>query len=62
MSVQAHIVELERKHAALKKELQKLETHPSLDTVQLRELKRQKLVLKDEINRLQHHLVDARVH
>lgn len=52
MSVQSHIAELERRHAALERQIEEATQHPSMDTVQLKELKRRKLHLKDEIVRL----------
>jgi hypothetical protein len=52
MSVQSHIAELERRHAALERELDEANQHPSVDGVALTELKRQKLALKDEILKL----------
>ena len=52
MSVQSHIAELERRHAALERELDEASQHPSIDGVALSELKRQKLALKDEILKL----------
>lgn len=52
MSVQSHIAELERRHAALERELDEANQHPSVDVVALTELKRQKLALKDEILKL----------
>ena len=52
MSLNAHLVELQRRHHALEKEIEK-ETHfPSADELKLAELKRKKLVLKDEIVKL----------
>lgn len=53
MSVQSHIEELQRRHAALQQEIQRTLGRPSSDPLQLAELKRKKLVLKDEIKRLQ---------
>lgn len=52
MSIQSHIAELERRHAALERELEEAHLHPSIDPVQVRELKRRKLHLKDEIAKL----------
>ncbi len=52
MTVENHLAELERKHAALKKELEDALSHPSSDDAELAELKRKKLQLKDEIARL----------
>jgi len=52
MSMQAHLVELEKRHAALERELGVALAHPSTDALRLAELKRRKLQLKDEIKRL----------
>jgi hypothetical protein len=54
MTIQAHIAELERRHHALEKELVEALKHKSTDDLEIVELKRQKLQLKDEIERLQH--------
>ncbi|OYU49776.1 MAG: DUF465 domain-containing protein [Rhizobiales bacterium PAR1] len=52
MSMTTHIAELERKHQALDKKLADELAHPNKDNVRIAALKRQKLVLKDEISRL----------
>jgi hypothetical protein len=52
MSMTTHIAELERKHQALDKKLSDELAHPNKDNVRIAALKRQKLVLKDEISRL----------
>ncbi|GJE00586.1 MULTISPECIES: YdcH family protein [Methylobacterium] len=52
MSLQTHLSELERKHEALEREIQDAISHPSTDDLRIVELKRRKLHLKDEINRL----------
>ncbi|MCB5177251.1 MULTISPECIES: YdcH family protein [Microvirga] len=52
MALQNHLVELERKHRALEREIQDALNHPSMDDTRLVELKRRKLHLKDEIARL----------
>lgn len=52
MSVQSHIAELERRHADLERAIAEAMTHPSTDSVKVKELKRRKLHLKDEIRRL----------
>ena len=52
MPVQSHLVELERKHQALETELVEALAHPSTDDLKIAELKRRKLLLKDEIARL----------
>jgi hypothetical protein len=52
MSMQAHLAELERKHQALENEIAEAMTHPSIDGLKIAELKRRKLLVKDEIERL----------
>lgn len=52
MSIQSHLTELERKHQALEREIEAERIHPSSDSLKLAELKRRKLLLKDEIVRL----------
>ncbi len=52
MSLQTHLTELERKHEALQREIRDANTHPSTDDLRVLELKRRKLLLKDEISRL----------
>jgi hypothetical protein len=52
MSMQSHLAELERRHHALEIEIEEALSHPGTDTLELSELKRRKLQLKDEIARL----------
>ena len=52
MSVESHLAELERRHLALKKELEDAKSHPGVDDLQLADLKRRKLQVKDQIARL----------
>lgn len=52
MSVQSHLDELKRRHAAVQQELNRELSHPGSDPLRVAELKRKKLVLKDEIMRL----------
>jgi len=52
MAIQAHLVELERKHRVLETELHEALLHPSTDDLRIAELKRRKLMVKDEIERL----------
>lgn len=54
MALQAHLVELERKHKVLETELHEALLHPSTDDLRIAELKRRKLMVKDEIERLRH--------
>ena len=52
MSIDAHLAELERRHRALEAELNEARAHPSIDDLEIVELKRRKLLVKDEIARL----------
>ena len=53
MHSEAHIDALSRKHAALDEKIHVEENRPAPDSTILHELKREKLVLKDEMARLQ---------
>jgi hypothetical protein len=57
--MQTHLAELERRHQALEAEIAEARAHPSIDDLEIVELKRRKLLVKDEIARLR---VDALVH
>ena len=52
MPMQNHVSELERRHQALERQLHDASCHLSSPDVKVAELKRRKLQLKDEINRL----------
>ena len=52
MTMETHLAELERRHQALEHEIEEAMHHPGIDTLALTELKRRKLSLKDEIERL----------
>ena len=52
MAIESHLAELERKHQALKQEINEALTHPSTDDLTVAELRRRKLYVKDEIARL----------
>jgi hypothetical protein len=52
MTVQSHVVELQRKHDILDKSLLQEEMHTSRDTLKIADLKRQKLRIKEEIEQL----------
>ncbi|HZL38824.1 MAG TPA: DUF465 domain-containing protein [Pseudolabrys sp.] len=54
MSMQSHLAELEKKHQALEHEIVECLTHPAVDDLRIVELKRKKLQVKDEIERLRH--------
>ena len=53
MCIEAHLAELERRHRALEAEINEARAHPSIDDLQIVALKRRKLLVKDEIARLQ---------
>jgi hypothetical protein len=52
MAIQAHLAELERKHEALENQIHEALMHPSTDDIVIVELKRRKLMVKDQIERL----------
>ena len=54
MTTKAHLAELERQHKALEDEIAEALAHSSTDDLKITELKRRKLQLKDEIERLRH--------
>ncbi len=49
MTIESHLAALEKRREALKKEIEAHEARPSLDQIKIAALKRQKLLLKDEI-------------
>jgi hypothetical protein len=53
MAMQSHLAELERRHQALEEEINEALLHPSIDDLKIVELKRRKLLVKDQIARLQ---------
>lgn len=52
MPIESHLTELERRHQALKQEIQEAQSHPGFDEFEVAALKRRKLRLKDEIAKL----------
>jgi hypothetical protein len=52
MAIEAHLAELEKRHQALELEINEAMTHPSADDLEIAQLKRKKLYVKDEITRL----------
>jgi hypothetical protein len=52
MAIESHLAELEKRHQALEQQISDAQTHPSADDLQIAELKRRKLHVKDEIERL----------
>ena len=62
MALQSHLAELERRHQALEKEIEQELLHPSSDDLRLVELKRRKLHLKDEIERIRQAVTKPTIH
>lgn len=58
MSFEAHLAELQKKHSELDRQIDEMLTHPSTDDLEISELKRRKLLLKDEIQRLSENTVN----
>jgi hypothetical protein len=54
MALDAHLVELSEKHRALDRRIEEEQARPTADDLKIADLKRQKLRLKDEIERLKH--------
>jgi hypothetical protein len=52
MSMESHLAELERRHADLERQISEQMAHPSADPLELSDLKRRKLHLKDKIVRI----------
>ena len=53
MSLNSHLAELARRHRSLEKQIETELHHPAMSDLKLVELKRKKLHLKDEIEKLQ---------
>ena len=53
MSLNSHLAELARRHQMLEKQIETELHHPATSNLKLLELKRKKLHLKDEIEKLQ---------
>lgn len=54
MTATHHLDQIERKYQSLKDRISEARQHPSVDDLELAELKRQKLRLKDELERRRH--------
>lgn len=52
MSLNAHLSELKRKHETLSQKVEEAQRAPGVDGLELASLKKQKLKLKEEIQRL----------
>jgi hypothetical protein len=55
MSLANHLDELQRKHGDIERQLDEAMTHPSVDDLEIVDLKRRKLAIKDEIAKLKLH-------
>ncbi|MGL6209433.1 MAG: YdcH family protein [Paracoccaceae bacterium] len=54
MTIASHLVELRRKHDTLSEQVEQAQRNPATDALKIADLKKQKLRLKEEINRLSH--------
>ena len=52
MAIKSHLAELEKRHEALEQEINDALIHPSSDDLEIVELKRKKLHVRDEIERI----------
>ena len=52
MSLASHLQELQRRHGDIDREIDEAMAHPSVDDLEIVTLKRRKLALKDEIEKL----------
>ncbi len=52
MSLASHLEELNRKHGDIEREIDEALLHPSVDDLEIVNLKRRKLAIKDEIEKL----------
>lgn len=52
MSVGAHLQELRKKHETLSRKVEEYQRRPGTSDIDIQELKKQKLRLKEEISRL----------
>jgi hypothetical protein len=62
MSIDSHLSELVRRHQAIEEAIMAEENHPASDDIRIHELKRKKLHLKDEIERLKHQAETTATH
>ena len=62
MSLQTHLVELERKHRQLEEAIAQAVARPAADGLSVVEMKRKKLLLKEEIERVRQTMPDRTLH
>ena len=55
MSLSSHLTELKKKHEHLSEHVAVLQRSPASDDIEVAKLKKQKLMLKEEISRLSAH-------
>ena len=53
MSLQAHLVTLKKRHEALQKDIETEQNHPGGNDLKIAEMKRKKMAIKQEMERLQ---------
>ena len=54
MSLSSHLSELRKKHEHLSQEVEAAQRSPAIDALHVTQLKKQKLKIKEEIERLSH--------
>lgn len=52
MSLASHLEELQRRHGDIEREIDEAMLHPSVDDLEIVQLKRRKLAIKDEMEKL----------
>lgn len=55
MSLSSHLQELKKKHQTLSEHVEVMQRSPASDDMEIAKLKKQKLLLKEEITRLSAH-------
>ena len=62
MSIESHLSELVRRHQAIEQAIAQEAALPSANDLKVHELKRKKLLLKDEIEKLKQHAEPVPAH
>lgn len=62
MSLHAHLAELERKHRQLEEAIAEAKARPAPDNLRVIEMKRKKLLLKEEIERVRQTMPEPTLH
>ncbi|MCV0394514.1 MAG: DUF465 domain-containing protein [Rhizobiaceae bacterium] len=52
MALESHLAELKKKHGEIERELDEAMLHPSIDDLEIAALKRRKLAIKDEMQKI----------